>query len=217
MGNGLSMETLKNFLWPIVAIGGIGAFIDFLIGRTGQERAKDFLLRWWVRFDDVHWRNFGKEEGLFAGELIEKWFGRRIWSLRRYVVACLLLSLSLVIGYIRLSISTKDGIWCYFCLYAAGYEYGVYYGLSTFILVLMGFSLSVSFTRFLTFRMAYFCGAGGWKNLMMFCLMMLLNYIIFFGFRSYVHYGDKNNILEQHIFCVSRCSFSQKFIYWQLS
>jgi protein gp37 len=28
--------------------------------RTGQERAKDFLLKWWGRFDDVHLRNFRK-------------------------------------------------------------------------------------------------------------------------------------------------------------
>jgi hypothetical protein len=34
------METLKDFLWPIVAIGGLGAFIDFLIGKVGHERAK---------------------------------------------------------------------------------------------------------------------------------------------------------------------------------
>jgi len=34
-GNRLSMETLKDFLWPIVAVGGLGTFIDFLIGRTG--------------------------------------------------------------------------------------------------------------------------------------------------------------------------------------
>jgi hypothetical protein len=67
MGNALSMETLKDFLWPIAAVGGfsgLGTFIDFLIGKTGQERAKDFLLRWWVRFDDVGWRNFGREEGI---------------------------------------------------------------------------------------------------------------------------------------------------------
>jgi hypothetical protein len=42
------METLKDILWPIVLVGGLGAFIDFLICKTGQERAKDFLLRWWV-------------------------------------------------------------------------------------------------------------------------------------------------------------------------
>jgi hypothetical protein len=80
MGDSLPMETLKDFLRPIVGIGGLGAFIDFLIGKAGQERAKDFLFRWWVRFDDVHWKNFGREEGLFAGQFIGKWFGRRLWS-----------------------------------------------------------------------------------------------------------------------------------------
>jgi hypothetical protein len=93
------METLKNFLWPIVLIGGLGAFIDFLIGKTGQAKAKDFLLKWWVRFDDVHWRNFGKEEGLFAGYLIEKWFGRKIWSRRRFASAFIFLVLCGLVGY----------------------------------------------------------------------------------------------------------------------
>src|SRR5215831_8201874 len=86
-GESLSMETLKDILWPIVLVGGLGALIDFLIGKAGQQRAKDFLLKWWVRFDDVHWKNFGREEGLFAGRLIEKWFGRRIWSFRRIASA----------------------------------------------------------------------------------------------------------------------------------
>jgi hypothetical protein len=65
------METLKDILWPVVLVGGSGAFIDFLIGKTGQQKAKDWLLKWWVRFDDVRWKNFGREEGLFAGRLIE--------------------------------------------------------------------------------------------------------------------------------------------------
>jgi hypothetical protein len=86
---GIPMETLKDILWPIVMIGSVGAFIDFLIGKAGQARAKDFLLKWWVRFDDVQWRNFGREEGLFAGQLMDKWFGRRVWSCRRIVPAFL--------------------------------------------------------------------------------------------------------------------------------
>src|SRR5262245_61329132 len=89
MGNGLSMEKLKDILWPIILVGGFGAFIDFLIGKAGQVKAKDFLLKWWVRFDDVRWRNFGREEGIFAGHLIEKSFGRRIWSRRRIGMAFL--------------------------------------------------------------------------------------------------------------------------------
>ena len=79
------METLKDILWPIVAIGGLGAFVDFLIGKAGQATAKDFLLRWWVRFDDVRWKNFGRKEGLYAEDLIERWFGIRIWRVRRIV------------------------------------------------------------------------------------------------------------------------------------
>ena len=91
-GKSPSMEALKDILWPIVLVGGLGAFIDFLIGKTGQERAKDFLLKWWVRFDDVHWKNFGQKEGVFSGKLIERWFGRRIWSIRR-VSAILILAI----------------------------------------------------------------------------------------------------------------------------
>src|SRR6516164_2839285 len=96
------METVKNIASAIIAIGGVGAFIDFLIGKAGQERAKDFLLRWWVRFDDVHWRNFGREEGLFAAQLIERWFGRRIWSNRRITASFALLFVFLSIGFLKL-------------------------------------------------------------------------------------------------------------------
>src|SRR5262245_37996158 len=48
-GAALTMDKLKDFLWPVVLIGGFGALIDFLIGRAGQAKAKDFMLRWWVR------------------------------------------------------------------------------------------------------------------------------------------------------------------------
>jgi hypothetical protein len=110
------METLKNFLWPIVAIGGLGAFIDFLIGKTGQAKTKDFLLRWWVRFDDVHWRNFGREEGLFAGQLIERWFGKRIWSFRRFVMSFSIFTVLLVIEYFKFLISPNEhDIFCLGC------------------------------------------------------------------------------------------------------
>jgi hypothetical protein len=56
------MGTTFTFLWPIAAFGGVGAFLDFLLGRSGQERVRDFLLRWWVRFDDVNLNNFSKEK-----------------------------------------------------------------------------------------------------------------------------------------------------------
>jgi hypothetical protein len=65
----------------------MGRFIDFLIGKAGQEKAKDFLFRWWIRFDDVRWKNFGREEGLFAARVIQQWFGKRIFGVRRILSA----------------------------------------------------------------------------------------------------------------------------------
>ena len=109
------METLKDFLRPIVLIGGLGAFIDFLIGKTGQARAKDFLLKWWVRFDDVHWKNFGKEEGLFAGRLIES---GSVNDYGVFVVLWLLwvLCIFILLGLFRFYLSSEGHIlWCSPC------------------------------------------------------------------------------------------------------
>jgi hypothetical protein len=39
------METLKDILWPIILVGGLGRLIDFLIGKTSQQKAKDLLLK----------------------------------------------------------------------------------------------------------------------------------------------------------------------------
>jgi hypothetical protein len=93
------METVKNIASAVITIGGLGAFIDFVIGSAGQAKAKDFMLKWWVRFDDVRWNNFGREEGLFAGRLIERCFGRRIWSSRRITSTIFTLGLLLLIAF----------------------------------------------------------------------------------------------------------------------
>src|SRR4051812_23594489 len=66
------MTTLKDIVWPVVALGGIGALIDFLIGRAGQDKARDLLLRWWINFDDVKWRDVGKKEAQFAVSILDR-------------------------------------------------------------------------------------------------------------------------------------------------
>ena len=113
----LSMETLKDILWPIIAVGGLGAFIDFLIGKTGQEKAKDFLLKWWLRFDDVRWNNFGREEGFFAARLMDRWLGRRLFSIRRILSAFIICFLFVGGTILSLLISgySKEEILCYYC------------------------------------------------------------------------------------------------------
>ena len=87
-GTRLSMEKLASMLWPVIIAGGLGKLIDFLIGKAGQARAKDFLLKWWMRFDEVKMRNFGREDALFAGQIIDRWFGKRIWNWRRVAGVC---------------------------------------------------------------------------------------------------------------------------------
>jgi hypothetical protein len=194
------MEALKNFLWPIIVIGGLGAFIDFLIGKTGQERAKDFLFRWWVRFDDVRWRNFGREEALFAGQLIEKWFGRRMYSVRRLIVAFLLLIVFAIVGYSKFLISPdpKD-LFCFNCTDSA-VMYNPRIGMMLYKMnivcaycsdkvpwfsrviplftVIISFCVSVSFIRFITFRVVRLCGFGILRNINVFVLFLLVNYLI---------------------------------------
>jgi hypothetical protein len=177
------MEKLKDILWPIVLVGGFGAFIDFMIGRTGQEKAKDFLFRWWVRFDDVRWSNFGREEGLFAGQLIEKWFGRRIWSFRRIGSTMLLFLLFMLIGYIirppsSYVVNTNGFIFCLICDYKGFWDIGDIAAI-TIISSVCAFLISISFTKYITFRMAYFCRVGGLNNILIFILMLITNYLIF--------------------------------------
>jgi hypothetical protein len=176
------MDKLTDILWPIVLVGGLGAFIDFLIGKAGQERAKDFLLKWWVRFDDVRWNNFGREEGLFAGRFIERWFGRRIWSIRRIVAGFALFILILPIAYL-LSFTKTNNVSCYYCHYPAvvmnghnqdAFIYAAIYT-ETGLQSIFYFCGSISFLRFITFKMANACGVGERRNLFLFLLVLIIN------------------------------------------
>jgi hypothetical protein len=163
---------LKDILWPVVVVGGLGAFIDFLIGKAGQAKAKDWLLKWWVRFDDVRWRNFGREEGLFTGRLIEQWLGRRIWSLRR-IIAFVVLSLTvLILRYLIFIYSLEPEFTCHYCTLP------IYYGITALIMYFVSFSMSVSFNKFIAVRMAYLCGIGQVKNLLIFVTMLILNFLM---------------------------------------
>jgi len=162
------MDKLKDILWPIILVGGLGAFIDFLIGKTGQAKAKDFLLKWWIKFDDVRWKNFGREEGLFAVRLMESCLGRRLWSFRRLgasvVVFVLLLTL---FGLTR----RRDSV-CIIC------NLPWWYAAVSLPMSFIAFCLSVSLTKFVTLRMAYLCGFGELRNLIIFITSLALNCLV---------------------------------------
>jgi len=189
------METLKDILWPIALVGGVGGLIDFLIGRTGQERAKDFLLRWWVRFDDVHWKNFGREEGLFAGRLIKRWFGNRMYSLRRIIATLLSFGILILISYVMVKTLSKDPsvYWSFankdielwidnrhaVILFRMESYYLTYLSiLATYFVYLLAFCISVSLTAYLSVRISYLCGIGQGRNLIIFLAVLVLNCLI---------------------------------------
>jgi hypothetical protein len=77
--------SIPGWLWPITAFGGLGALVDFIIGRAGQDRVRGLLETWWIKFDDVHWHNFGREEAHTAVAVMDRVFGANLLSLRRVV------------------------------------------------------------------------------------------------------------------------------------
>jgi hypothetical protein len=166
------VEMLKDVLLAIATFGGVGAFIDFLIGRTGQEKVKNLLFEWWVRFDDIQWKNFGKEEGLFAVKCIERWFGKNIWSFCRLFAGWFIFLLLIAIGF---SLSITPDRFPRFWYIEETSPYDVIIAL---ILPVLGFSISVSFTVIISYRMAYLSGVGKVRNLLIFVAMLILNYLI---------------------------------------
>lgn len=90
---------VTNLMWPIVLLGGLGVFIDFVLGAAGQRRVKEWMTEWWVRFEDTDWQSFSNVEAQFFIGLSDRLFGQRLLSRRRFrscaivLVACYALSL----------------------------------------------------------------------------------------------------------------------------
>jgi hypothetical protein len=180
------MNRVPDFLWPIILFGSCGGFIDFLIGKTGQEGCRNWLLKWWVKFDDIRWNNFGRKEGMFAARLISRLFGERIWSRRRIGSGVLLMMIVLSLVIFRLGVFAKPdtvlGVgssgqpairWCDYC----GYNNPATI-IPALIASLISFCLSVSFTKVITIRMADLCGSGQLRNFIVFACLLIINYLM---------------------------------------
>jgi hypothetical protein len=83
----MAFGAIDSALSTIAACSGVGAFIDFWIKKRGQERVRDWLETWWLRFSYVRWGNLGREEAIFAVQVIDYAFGRKFFSARRMIVA----------------------------------------------------------------------------------------------------------------------------------
>jgi len=56
------MDVLWIALGKVGGFAAVGAAIDFLLRKGEKERLNDWLIRWWVRFEDVKWTNFGRKD-----------------------------------------------------------------------------------------------------------------------------------------------------------
>ena len=79
------MGFVDHFFWAMAALATAGAFLDFLIGKRGVERFHDALETWWIKLNDVRWRNFGRKEAEMVVAYIDRrtgtFFSSQRWRL----------------------------------------------------------------------------------------------------------------------------------------
>lgn len=78
-------EYASEFLWILATFSGLGAAVDFLIGPNKRTKVRDFMETWWIKFDDVDWKDLGQREVEFAVSIIDRWCGRSLFTLRRFL------------------------------------------------------------------------------------------------------------------------------------
>jgi len=92
------VDWLSDIAVFVAAWGGVGAFADFFLGKTGQKRVREAMETWWIMLSDVELRTFGAREARLAATLLEKMFGT-FWSWKRLrAVMIVLLATTLVWG-----------------------------------------------------------------------------------------------------------------------
>jgi hypothetical protein len=78
---------MDNWIAAFKAMGGvtaIGVLIDLAMYRSEKDKLKALLEDWWLRFTDLKWSNFGRAEAELAVQILDRWAGPRLWSLKRW-------------------------------------------------------------------------------------------------------------------------------------
>src|SRR5580700_2047225 len=100
------MNTLQNIVWPLVALGAIGAFIDFLIGEKGRKRTIKWISRTWDNyFRQITLPEFPAKEAMFFVDLSDHLFGPKLLSWRR-LLCCLGIVLSCFVVFSVMGFAT---------------------------------------------------------------------------------------------------------------
>jgi hypothetical protein len=168
------MKDLPNWMAQLViytAIAAIiGGAIDFALGRSGQQKAKELLETWWIKFDDVRWNNFGRKEALFAVHLIDFWCGRRFFSLRRWILIYALFSISIIFGHVLAMFQSTRGVDLILIITPPDFV--------TVPLSAIGLAVSLSLTRLIAVIVAGLCTDGKLRNFTIFTIFLILTYFL---------------------------------------
>ena len=78
------MGAFDPVLAEIGGLAGIGAIIDFLMSKGQKEKLKDSLTDWWLRFEDLKWKKFGRAEAETFLIAFDRLAGRTLWTAQRW-------------------------------------------------------------------------------------------------------------------------------------
>jgi|HubBroStandDraft_4_1064222.scaffolds.fasta_scaffold177132_2 hypothetical protein len=95
---GDALQSLGQILGTIGTCSAVGVFIDFYIGKSGQRRVKDRLETWWIKFSDIRWDTIGRAESEFAIHFMDRFFGKRLISIKRWLVVSI--TTIVITGYV---------------------------------------------------------------------------------------------------------------------
>jgi len=164
-------DLIQNLLKMTIAFGGCGAAIDFLLGKNGQKKVRDWLELQWYRFSEIKWDNFEEKEASMSIRIIDRIFGKRLLTLKR-IISCytlvFLIFIAITVIMIVSEVTAYADLWKF-----DYYVYGVLM-LSTDSIV---FAASISLTR----QISAFCEAS--------CRRYKQHNAILFGALLFIHYG----------------------------
>jgi hypothetical protein len=78
-----TVGNVLSVLGLIAGLGAVGKFIDWYFDKPWVKPFKDWLLRGWVKFDDMHWYNFSKNEAQYFLGFFDRVFGSKLFGWRR--------------------------------------------------------------------------------------------------------------------------------------
>jgi hypothetical protein len=134
-------SAFTSILTTAAACGGVGGAVDFWIQRRGQQRVRDWLETWWLRLSYVRWGNFGREEALFAVQVMDRLFGRHLFSARRMTVV---VAVTFILAGLLLALIAIDG----FALFPWHDSFFNSSDFTWFVATLFSLTASFSLTRF---------------------------------------------------------------------